>query len=320
MGSLRRALVAIYYAARCAADTPPTVVMYETRGLDDPTTYWRASYDLASRYAARHGHHFVMYTLPKGMPRLDACDGSRLGPYWGKAAAAVQASLDFPRSRFFLLLDSDAAVSTTATKTGDRWSDRNLAQILEATAGWPSSGSPILVNQADRTYWERRAPQNITKWRYLLNSGTFAWRGAKGAEFMKAFWRRASSYDTRGRNALGLDFTRAWPQDQYGLNAVANAKEWVHDIQVVPHPATYAADYATYKASVSLKHRPPWPCLSGLPRSRCVVDHYCQHAKHKLGLVDAAKREGVLGEGVILKHVRALPRRGKGGFWAACDR
>ena len=98
MGSLR-AMVTV--AAAYAAAAPPTVVMYETRRLDGPTTYWRASYELAAAYALRHGHNFVLYTLPEGTARLDACDGSRLGPYWGKAAAAVQACIDFPSSSFF---------------------------------------------------------------------------------------------------------------------------------------------------------------------------------------------------------------------------
>ncbi len=308
MGSLLRAIV----AAACAAAAPPTVVMFETRRLDGDT-YWRASYDLAAAYASRHGHHFVLYTLPEGAARLDACDGSRLGPYWGKAAAAVQASLDCPDSSFFLLLDSDAAVSTTQTKTGDRWSDRPLEQILTAAAGWPN-GKDVLVNQADRTYWLRRAPQNVTRWRYLLNSGTLAWKGIKGKAFVEAFWRAASSQEVRD-NALGVDFSRAWPQDQYGLNMVANSLQWVDAVAVVPRPTRYTADYATYKASVARKYRPPWPCLSGLPRHFCVVDHYCQHAKHKLGLIDAARREGL--NSSAFRHVRALPSRG--GFWGACD-
>ena len=309
MGSLR--LVAAVAAAY--ASTVPTVVMYETRRLDD-NSYWRASYELAAAYASRHGHNFVLYTLPEGAARLDACDGSRLGPYWGKAAAAVQASLDFPDSSFFLLLDSDAAVSTTQTKTGDRWSDRPLEQILTAAAGWPN-GKDVLVNQADRTYWLRRAPQNVTRWRYLLNSGTLAWKGIKGRAFVEAFWRAASSHEARGNNALGIDFTRAWPQDQYGLNMVANSPDWVDAVAVVPRPTRYTADYATYKSSVARKYRPPWPCLSGLPRHFCVIDHYCQHAKHKLGLIDAARREGL--NASVFRHVRALPTRG--GFWGACD-
>ena len=100
MGTLR---LVVTVAAAYAAAAPPTVVMYETRRLDGDT-YWRASYELAAAYALRHGHNFVLYTLPEGLARLDACDGSRLGPYWGKAAAAVQASIDFPSSSFFLLL------------------------------------------------------------------------------------------------------------------------------------------------------------------------------------------------------------------------
>ena len=259
MGSLR--LVAAVAAAY--ASTVPTVVLYETRRLDGDT-YWRASYELAAAYALRHGHNFVLYTLPEGTARLDACDGSRLGPYWGKAAAAVQACIDFPSSSFFLLLDSDAAVSNTS-KTGDRWSDRPLEQILTAAAGWPNARSDVLVNQADRTYWLRRAPQNVTRWRYLLNSGTLAWKGTRGRQFVEAFWRTASSQEARGRNALGIDFTRAWPQDQYGLNMVANSREFIDDVAVVPMNRKYAADYATYKASVARKYRPPWPCLSGLP-------------------------------------------------------
>ena len=309
MGSLR--LVAAVAAAY--ASTVPTVVMYETRRLDD-NSYWRASYELAAAYASRHGHNFVLYTLPEGAARLDACDGSRLGPYWGKAAAAVQACIDFPDSSFFLLLDSDAAVSTAQTKTGDRWSDRPLEQILTAAAGWPNFEKDVLVNQADRTYWLRRAPQNITRWRYLLNSGTLAWKGFKGKAFVEAFWRAASSQEVRD-NALGVDFTRAWPQDQYGLNMVANSPDWVDAVAVVPRPTRYAADYATYKASIARKYRPPWPCLSGLPRHFCVIDHYCQHAKHKLGLIDAARREGL--NSSAFRHVRALPSRG--GFWGACD-
>jgi hypothetical protein len=312
MGSLR-AMVTV--AAAYAAAAPPTVVMYETRRLDGDT-YWRASYELAAAYALRHGHNFVLYTLPEGTARLDACDGSRLGPYWGKAAAAVQACIDFPDSSFFLLLDSDAAVSTTPSKTGDRWSDRPLEQILTAAAGWPNARSDVLVNQADRTYWLRRAPQNVTRWRYLLNSGTLAWKGTRGRQFVEAFWRTASSQEARGRNALGIDFTRAWPQDQYGLNMVANSREFIDDVAVVPMNRKYAADYATYKASVARKYRPPWPCLSGLPRHFCVIDHYCQHAKHKLGLIDAARREGL--NSSVFRHVRALPTRG--GFWGACDR
>ena len=316
MGSLLRAMIVAVAAAsvlKSAAAAPPTVVMYETRRLDD-NSYWRASYELAAAYASRHGHNFVLYTLPEGAARLDACDGSRLGPYWGKAAAAVQACIDFPDSSFFLLLDSDAAVSTTQTKTGDRWSDRPLEQILTAAAGWPN-GKDVLVNQADRTYWLRRAPQNVTRWRYLLNSGTLAWKGFKGKAFVEAFWRAASSQEVRD-NALGVDFTRAWPQDQYGLNMVANAPDWVDAVAVAPRPARYTADYATYKSSVARKYRPPWPCLSGLPRHFCVIDHYCQHAKHKLGLIDAARREGL--NASVFRHVRALPTRG--GFWGACDR
>ena len=79
MGSLR--LVAAVAAAY--ASTVPTVVMYETRRLEE-STYWRASYELAAAYASRHGHNFVLYTLPEGTARLDACDGSRLGPYWAR--------------------------------------------------------------------------------------------------------------------------------------------------------------------------------------------------------------------------------------------
>ena len=86
MGSLR----AMVTVAAAYASTVPTVVVYETRRLDGDT-YWRASYELAASYASKHGHNFVLYTLPEGTARLDACDGSRLGPYWGKAAAAVQA-------------------------------------------------------------------------------------------------------------------------------------------------------------------------------------------------------------------------------------
>jgi len=59
-------------------------------------------------------------------------------------------------------------------------------------------------------------------------------RGPRGVDFVAAFWRAASSAEARGRNALGLDFTRAWPQDQYGFNAVANSREWVEDLAVVP--------------------------------------------------------------------------------------
>ena len=59
MGSLR--LVVAVAAAR--ASTVPTVVMYETRRLDGDT-YWRASYELAAAYASRHGHNFVLYTVP----------------------------------------------------------------------------------------------------------------------------------------------------------------------------------------------------------------------------------------------------------------
>ncbi len=155
-----------------------------------------------------------------------------------------------------------------------------------------------------------------TRWRYLLNSGTLAWKGTRGRQFVEAFWRTASSQEARGRNALGIDFTRAWPQDQYGLNMVANSREFIDDVAVVPMNRKYAADYATYKASVARKYRPPWPCLSGLPRHFCVIDHYCQHAKHKLGLIDAARREGL--NSSVFRHVRALPTRG--GFWGACDR
>ena len=45
-----------------------------------------------------------------------------------------------------------------------------------------------------------------------------------------------------------------------------------------------------------------------------MIDHYCQHAKHKLGLIDAARREGL--NSSVFRHVRALPTRG--GFWGAC--
>ena len=68
MGSLLRAMIVAVAAAsvlKSAAAAPPTVVMYETRRLDGPTTYWRASYELAAAYASRHGHNFVLYTLPE---------------------------------------------------------------------------------------------------------------------------------------------------------------------------------------------------------------------------------------------------------------
>ena len=58
MGSLLRAMIVAVAAAsvlKSAAAAPPTVVMYETRRLDGPKIYWRASYELAAAYAARHG-------------------------------------------------------------------------------------------------------------------------------------------------------------------------------------------------------------------------------------------------------------------------
>ena len=114
MGSLLRAMIGAVAAAsvlKSAAAAPPTVVMYETRRLDGDT-YWRASYELAAAYASRHGHNFVLYTLPDGLARLDACDGSRLGPYWGKAAAAVQAV----RQPSISLVSTKAMPSLSATR------------------------------------------------------------------------------------------------------------------------------------------------------------------------------------------------------------
>jgi len=314
------AFVALYARADRG---PPTLVMYETRDLGDVTTYWRAAYDLAANYAERHGHNFVMYTLPKGVARLEACDGSNLGLSWGKAAAAVQATLDFPDSRFFLFLDSDAAISTESGKTGESWADRSLAHVLAAAVGWPGKmRKPVLVNQASRDYWLHRAPQNKTRWRYLLNSGTFAWRGPQGRSFVEDFWRKAASDEIRGVNPLGLDFSHAWPQDQYGLNAVANSQTWVDLLEAAPQKHAYAADMGAYHDGVGRKHRAPWPCLSGLPRFRCVIDHYCMYGEHKRKLVGVAKRRGLLDANTTtFQYLRELPGLdGVGTFRDACVR
>jgi len=77
----------------------------------------------------------------------------------------------------------------------------------------------------------------------------------------------------------------------------------------VPQPRSYAVDYTTYRDQhAGLRRRPPWPCLSALPRAHCVVDHYSLFAKQKLDLVDAAKREGLLrGNATTFAHARALP-------------
>ena len=59
----------------------PTVVMFESRDLRDPESYWRAAYALAAAHAAEQGHNFVFYQLPKDTNTLEACDGAPLGPF-----------------------------------------------------------------------------------------------------------------------------------------------------------------------------------------------------------------------------------------------
>ena len=134
----------------------PTVVMFESRDLRDPESYWRAAYALAAAHAAEQGHNFVFYQLPKDTNTLEACDGAPLGPFWGKVAAAVQATFDFPESRFFLLLDSDAAISA-AGRPGRRWADRPLAAGLAR----PRPGPPPRRNDVSappRAPGPRRLP------------------------------------------------------------------------------------------------------------------------------------------------------------------
>ena len=316
----------------------PTVVMFESRDLRDPESYWRAAYALAAAHAAEQGHNFVFYQLPKDTNTLEACDGAPLGPFWGKVAAAVQATFDFPESRFFLLLDSDAAISA-AGRPGRRWADRPLAAGLAAAAGWPGHaaagrGAPVLANQDGPGWWSaawksnsgrptpstRRArfphrwskiaPAAQTGWHHLLNSGTLAWRGRRGREFVAAWWRETASNETLGANSFGHNFQKVWPQEQYALNALANAPRWSDAVAFTPEPGQYVG-------SAQPPARNEVPCLSHVPKKMCVVAHHCSHKKEKEELVALARDLGLLRDATTFPHRRELPARG--GFRSACS-
>ena len=179
----------------------------------------------------------------------------------------MQASIDFPSSSFFLLLDSDAAVSTTQSKTGDRWSDRPLEQILTAAAGWPNARSDVLVNQADRALGcEKGAAQTWTRWRRPSTRGR--WRG-KEIGVGPSSRPSADGFvpGSEGPQRIGHRPRRAWPQDQYGLNMAANSRE-LDDVAVVPMDRKYAADYATYKPQSRASTGRPGPACRPAPPLR----------------------------------------------------
>ena len=88
---------------------------------------------------------------------------------------------------------------------------------------------------------------------------TLAWRGRRGREFVAAWWRETASNETLGANSFGHNFQKVWPQEQYALNALANAPRWSDAVAFMPEPGQYVG-------SAQPPARNEVPCLSHVPK------------------------------------------------------
>ena len=127
---------------------------------------------------------------------------------------------------------------------------------------------------------------------------------------MAAWWRETASNETLGANSFGHNFQKVWPQEQYALNALANAPRWSDAVAFTPEPGQYVG-------SAQAPAPNEVPCLSHVPKKMCVVAHHCSHKKEKEELVALARDLGLLRDATTFPHRRELPARG--GFRSACS-
>jgi len=139
-----------------------------------------------------HGHKYLYYTLSN-----DKCTYGEveLAYPWCEVKAMIQASLDFPDTRLFIYMDSDALVDKSYRNT----SFNQILHFVQEKLDWNPTTKPLLFNQDGPCWWCNLIEK--VGYKMCLNAGTVIWyRSPRSIQLLEDWWH--SSMDSYAGNPL----------------------------------------------------------------------------------------------------------------------